>query len=149
MSGRQVIPRRAREPEPECDQRRLSVFSLGEEPGDGWQKLETIGVSEKGESRTPPSSYRLPAVDFALTDEQSDFVDAIRDFCDRECGTQDQRERLTDGYKEHHSFDLYKKMAELGWLGVTGARGGRCSRPVSSWRRPRAGWPRSAATRRR
>jgi alkylation response protein AidB-like acyl-CoA dehydrogenase len=61
----------------------------------------------------------VPRVDFALTDEQSDFVDAIRDFCDRECGTQDQRERLTDGYREHHSFDLYKQMAELGWLGVT------------------------------
>jgi isovaleryl-CoA dehydrogenase len=58
-------------------------------------------------------------VDFALSDEQSDFVDAIRDFCDRECGTQDQRERLTDGYREHHSFDIYKQMAELGWLGVT------------------------------
>jgi alkylation response protein AidB-like acyl-CoA dehydrogenase len=58
-------------------------------------------------------------VDFALTDEQSDFVDAIRDFCDRECGTRDQRERLTDGYKEHHNFDIYKQMAELGWLGVT------------------------------
>jgi isovaleryl-CoA dehydrogenase len=58
-------------------------------------------------------------VDFALTDEQSDFVDAIRDFCDRECGTQDQRERLTDGYRDHHNFDLYKQMAELGWLGVT------------------------------
>ncbi|HEV7771314.1 MAG TPA: acyl-CoA dehydrogenase family protein [Solirubrobacterales bacterium] len=58
-------------------------------------------------------------MDFALTDEQSDFVDAIRDFCDRECGTRDQRERLTDGYKEHHNFDIYKQMAELGWLGVT------------------------------
>ncbi|HXQ88618.1 MAG TPA: acyl-CoA dehydrogenase family protein, partial [Solirubrobacterales bacterium] len=58
-------------------------------------------------------------MDFALTDEQSDFVDAIRDFCDRECGTQDQRERLTDGYREHHNFEIYKQMAELGWLGVT------------------------------
>jgi isovaleryl-CoA dehydrogenase len=58
-------------------------------------------------------------VDFALSDEQNDFVDAIRDFCDRECGTQDQRERLTDGYQEHHNFDLYGQMAELGWLGVT------------------------------
>jgi isovaleryl-CoA dehydrogenase len=58
-------------------------------------------------------------VDFALTDEQKDFVDAIRDFCDRECGTQDQRERLTDGYREHHNFAIYKQMAELGWLGVT------------------------------
>src|SRR6476659_3989233 len=58
-------------------------------------------------------------MDFALTDEQSDFVAAIRDFCERECGTQEQRERLTDSYKEHHSFELYRKMAELGWLGVT------------------------------
>jgi len=58
-------------------------------------------------------------VDFALSDEQKDFVDAIRDFCDRECGTADQRERLTEGYREHHSFDIYGQMAELGWLGVT------------------------------
>jgi alkylation response protein AidB-like acyl-CoA dehydrogenase len=58
-------------------------------------------------------------VDFALTDEQRDFVDAIRDFCKRECGTQEQREKLTDGYREHHNFDVYRKMAELGWLGVT------------------------------
>jgi isovaleryl-CoA dehydrogenase len=58
-------------------------------------------------------------VDFALSDEQRDFVDAIRDFCDRECGTRDQRERLTDGYREHHNFEIYGQMAELGWLGVT------------------------------
>jgi isovaleryl-CoA dehydrogenase len=58
-------------------------------------------------------------MDFSLTDEQQDFVAAIRDFCDRECGTRDQRERLTDGFKEHHSFEVYRKMAELGWLGVT------------------------------
>jgi len=58
-------------------------------------------------------------VDFALSDEQKDFVDAIRDFCERECGTSDQRERLTDGYREHHNFDIYKQMAEVGWLGVT------------------------------
>jgi alkylation response protein AidB-like acyl-CoA dehydrogenase len=58
-------------------------------------------------------------VDFSLTDEQRDFVDAIRSFCERECGTSEQRERLTDGHTEHHSFELYRKMAELGWLGVT------------------------------
>ncbi len=58
-------------------------------------------------------------MDFALTDEQNDFVDAIRNFCDRECGTQDQRERLTDGYAERHNFEIYGQMAELGWLGVT------------------------------
>jgi len=58
-------------------------------------------------------------VDFSLSDEQNDFVDAIRNFCDRECGTQDQRERLTEGYTERHSVDIYGQMAELGWLGVT------------------------------
>ena len=58
-------------------------------------------------------------MDFSLTDEQQDFVAAIRDFCERECGTQEQREKLTEGYEIHHNFDLYKQMAELGWLGVT------------------------------
>jgi isovaleryl-CoA dehydrogenase len=58
-------------------------------------------------------------VDFSLSSEQEDFVAAIRDFCARECGTPDQRERLTDGYTEHHNFEIYGRMAELGWLGVT------------------------------
>ena len=58
-------------------------------------------------------------MDFALTDEQDDFAAAIRDFCARECGTREQRERLTEGHKEHHSFEIYKRMAGLGWLGVT------------------------------
>ncbi len=58
-------------------------------------------------------------MDFSLSDEQRDFVDAIRGFCARECGTQEQRERLTEGYELHHNFDLYRQMAELGWLGVT------------------------------
>jgi isovaleryl-CoA dehydrogenase len=58
-------------------------------------------------------------MDISLTDEQQDFVAAIRDFCSRECGTPEQREKLTNGYSESHSADLYKQMAELGWLGVT------------------------------
>jgi isovaleryl-CoA dehydrogenase len=58
-------------------------------------------------------------VDFSLTDEQKDFAEAIRRFCDQECGTRDQRERLTDSYRIHHNEDLYRQMAELGWLGVT------------------------------
>jgi isovaleryl-CoA dehydrogenase len=58
-------------------------------------------------------------VDFSLADEQQDFVAAIRDFCERECGTREQRERLTNGHAEHHSAELYGRMAELGWLGVT------------------------------
>ncbi len=43
------------------------------------------------------------AVNFALTDEQQDFVASIRDFCKREVGTSEQRERLTDGYTHAHS----------------------------------------------
>src|SRR5919106_3270154 len=58
-------------------------------------------------------------MDFNPTDEQRDFVAAIRDFCRRECGTQEQRERLTEGYTHAHSAEIYSKMAELGWLGVT------------------------------
>jgi isovaleryl-CoA dehydrogenase len=58
-------------------------------------------------------------MDFSLTDEQQDFVAAIRDFCQRECGTPEQREKLTNGYTEAHSSDLYRQMAELGWLGLT------------------------------
>ena len=58
-------------------------------------------------------------MDFSLTDEQEDFVDAIRRFCDHECGTRDQRERLTDSYRQHHNAEIYGQMAELDWLGVT------------------------------
>ena len=58
-------------------------------------------------------------MDFALTHEQQDFVAAIRDFCRREVGTQEQRAELTNGYTEAHNEGLYRKMGELGWLGVT------------------------------
>jgi isovaleryl-CoA dehydrogenase len=58
-------------------------------------------------------------VDFKLTDEQRHFVSAIRDFCERECGSQEKREQLTKNYTELHNAELYKKMADLGWLGVT------------------------------
>jgi isovaleryl-CoA dehydrogenase len=58
-------------------------------------------------------------VDFTLTDEQEDFVDALRRFCDHELGTPDQRERLTESYTIHHNETIYSQMAELGWLGVT------------------------------
>ncbi|MFN8160083.1 MAG: acyl-CoA dehydrogenase family protein [Solirubrobacterales bacterium] len=58
-------------------------------------------------------------MDFTLTDEQQHFVAAIRDFCERECGTPEKREALTNGYTELHNAGLYRKMAELGWLGLT------------------------------
>jgi isovaleryl-CoA dehydrogenase len=52
-----------------------------------------------------------------LTSEQEDFVAAIRDFCARECGTREQRDAL-DGNRHPHNAEIYKKMADLGWLGV-------------------------------
>ena len=58
-------------------------------------------------------------MDFKLTDEQQDFVAAIRDFADREAGTAEKREALTENHTLHHNQDLYEKIAELGWLGVT------------------------------
>jgi isovaleryl-CoA dehydrogenase len=58
-------------------------------------------------------------VDFKLSDEQRDFVAAIRDFCQRECGTAEQREQLTNNHTELHNSDLYRQMADLGWLGLT------------------------------
>ncbi|MGI9020551.1 MAG: acyl-CoA dehydrogenase family protein [Solirubrobacterales bacterium] len=58
-------------------------------------------------------------MDLNFTDEQNDFAAAIRDFCRRECGTPEQRERLTNGHTEIHSAEIYSKLADLGWLGVT------------------------------
>jgi isovaleryl-CoA dehydrogenase len=56
--------------------------------------------------------------DPALTDEQRDFVRAVRDFCERECSGERLRE-LTDGYEDFHSPELARRMAALGWYGLT------------------------------
>jgi butyryl-CoA dehydrogenase len=53
-----------------------------------------------------------------LTDEQQAFAEAIRDFCERECGTREKRDALTSGGDEAHSAGLYATLAELGWTGV-------------------------------
>ncbi len=54
-----------------------------------------------------------------LTDEQRDFQTAIRDFAERECGTAEQREKLSNNYEELHNQEIYEKLGELGWLGVS------------------------------
>jgi len=54
----------------------------------------------------------------ALSDEQQDFVAAIRDFCQRECATREQRDALTDRGRLPHNMALAAKVAALGWLGV-------------------------------
>jgi alkylation response protein AidB-like acyl-CoA dehydrogenase len=54
-----------------------------------------------------------------LTDEQRAFVEAVRDFASRECGTREQRDALTDNGQDVHNQQLYERIADLGWLGVT------------------------------
>ena len=54
-----------------------------------------------------------------LSDERRAFVEAIREFCRRECGTREQRREATDGFTRLHSDRLYARMAELGWTGVS------------------------------
>lgn len=53
-----------------------------------------------------------------LTDEQQDFVAAVRDFCQREAGTREQRDKLTNNFAEPHNVGLYQKVADLGWSGI-------------------------------
>ncbi|WP_327000273.1 acyl-CoA/acyl-ACP dehydrogenase [Dactylosporangium sp. NBC_01737] len=53
-----------------------------------------------------------------LTDEQRSFLEAVQDFCSREAGTRAQRLALTDGGRDNHSPELYRRMADLGWLGL-------------------------------
>lgn len=54
-----------------------------------------------------------------FTDEQRQFAAAIRDFCERECGTRAQRQELTDGGRLANSPQLLRRLGELGWLGVS------------------------------
>ena len=53
-----------------------------------------------------------------LTDEQTAFAQAVADFCKRESGTKEQRDRLTDHGRHNHSDELYRKMAKVGWTGI-------------------------------
>jgi alkylation response protein AidB-like acyl-CoA dehydrogenase len=46
-------------------------------------------------------------------DERKAFVESIRDFCKRETATREQRG------DDPHNDAIYRKMAELGWLGVS------------------------------
>ncbi|MEU8654202.1 acyl-CoA dehydrogenase family protein [Streptomyces sp. NPDC048737] len=53
-----------------------------------------------------------------LSDERRDLLKTIADFCRRECGTKEQRDKLTANGQEQHNQKLYEKMAALGWLGI-------------------------------
>lgn len=53
-----------------------------------------------------------------LTKEQQAFATSIDDFCAREVGGPENRDRLTTEGGTH-SPEIYAKMADLGWLGLT------------------------------
>ena len=53
------------------------------------------------------------------TDERRAFIEAIRDFAARECGTREQRAALTNNWEEPHNQGLYERLGELGWLGCS------------------------------
>lgn len=54
-----------------------------------------------------------------FTEEQLHFAGMVRAFCARECGTLAQRDALTEGATTGSSELIMKKMAELGWLGIS------------------------------
>jgi acyl-CoA dehydrogenase len=54
-----------------------------------------------------------------LTPEQRGFVEAVRDFCAKECGTPEQRAALTEGGTLADSPALLRRLAEQGWLGIS------------------------------
>src|SRR3989440_3079902 len=56
--------------------------------------------------------------DLGLTDEQQDFVRSVRDFCAKEFPP-DRLAELTEDYEDMHSDDVARRMAELGWYGLT------------------------------
>jgi alkylation response protein AidB-like acyl-CoA dehydrogenase len=58
------------------------------------------------------------AADASLTDEQQDFVRALRDYCEREFPEQRLKE-LTNDYEDIHIASVAEQMAELGWYGLT------------------------------
>ncbi|WP_137874966.1 acyl-CoA dehydrogenase family protein [Rhodococcus sp. Q] len=57
------------------------------------------------------------SVDF--TTEQRAFAQAVADFCKREAGTREKRDKLTGNGAHNHNQGVYSKMADLGWLGLT------------------------------
>jgi butyryl-CoA dehydrogenase len=54
-----------------------------------------------------------------LTEEQHEFALAVRQFAARECGTREQRAALTDNGAEQHNRQVYEKLADAGYLGVS------------------------------
>ena len=57
-------------------------------------------------------------MNFELDEEQVMLKTSARDFLEKECPKELVREIMEDGEKAY-SPELWKKMAELGWLGLS------------------------------
>ncbi len=64
---------------------------------------------------TAPTALPVP---WGLTDEQHEFVQAIRDFVRREAPTSAERTAIFDPGGEVRREELLGKVADLGWMGV-------------------------------
>ena len=53
-----------------------------------------------------------------LTAEQREFGAAVREFCRREIGTREQRDKFTENGLHSHSLELNRRVAELGWAAI-------------------------------
>jgi isovaleryl-CoA dehydrogenase len=58
-------------------------------------------------------------VSLQLTDEQHSMVATIREFAAKECGTREKRLALTAGGTTHHNAEIARKLADLGFLGLS------------------------------
>ena len=54
-----------------------------------------------------------------LTDVQKSMVATVRDFAAKECGTREKRLELTNGGTTHHNPEISRKLADLGFLGLS------------------------------
>jgi len=54
-----------------------------------------------------------------LTDEQMSMVATVRQFAARECGTREKRLALTNGGRTHHNDEIARKLADLGFMGLS------------------------------
>lgn len=54
-----------------------------------------------------------------LTDEQHSLVSTVREFAAKECGDREKRLALTNGGTTHTNLDIARKLAELGFLGLS------------------------------
>lgn len=53
-----------------------------------------------------------------LTEEQTALAESIREFCQKEVGSKEQRDALTDNGREGHSLELNRKVADYGWAAI-------------------------------